>query len=450
MTLVSAGRIRRRSNPPDHEPLTGEAALVLRVLKITTFILIFAQRVAIPFPGGYISPTLLAALGLAGLGYWRKWFVEDRRRAAAYVLGISACLISGLISISVGAPLASFTSLMLLTLVYAPFCLVIRPEYRCVYAPVLRFWSTSILVISAIAIVQILAQLLLGWTFVDYWLTLVPHSLTVQGYQEPYPIYYGASLIRSDGLFPLEPSFCSQLAGLGILIQLVLGERRRRILIFALAMVTTVSGTGLLLLAAGLATQMVRRGPRWSARVLAVAAIAIGVAALTPPGQAAIGRITEFNSRESSGNGRFIAPYQRMYDQLGGGLQDVFVGTGPGSADRQAKEIIAETNQPAIAPVVPKLVIEYGVLAALIFIIALLVFICGRPLSPTLAASMVMFHFVLSATLLDAQQVYEIWLLVSIFARASDEPRALVTRPAHRLSRLDDTRMAARVTPIGV
>jgi hypothetical protein len=153
-------------------------------------------------------------------------------------------------------------------------------------------------------------------------------------------------------------------------------------------------------------------------------------------------RATEFHSKQSSGNGRFIAPYQRMWDQLGDGTQAVVIGTGPGSGDRQDNEIIAETNQPAIAPVIPKLVIEYGVIAAAVFIGALLVFICARCLSPTLAACMVMFHFVLSATLLDAQQVYLVWLLVSVFARPTNEAVPVLVRFPHRIR----TTAASRVS----
>ncbi len=89
-----------------------------------------------------------------------------------------------------------------------------------------------------------------------------------EAYNYSYEIYYGSSILKSNGVVFLEASFASQFLALAIIVQILLGGGRLRLVLFGAALVSTLSGTGLLLLAAGLALLAVRRGGQWATRAL--------------------------------------------------------------------------------------------------------------------------------------------------------------------------------------
>lgn len=395
---------------------------------------IFGQRLAIPFGASYVSPVLPLVFLTCFYLYRRGAFVEDRVRTLMYVVGSSACITVAIVSFTTGLPDTSITSLMLLVVVYAPFCLVLRPEYRWMYRLVLQTFLWCSLIIGGIAIAQLLVQLVHVSTYRDYIAMVIPQKFLVQDYQAPYPIVYGSSILKSNGLFCLEASLCSQVVALGAIIGLVLEARRWKIVVLLVALLSTVSGTGFVLLLAGLAVQMVRRGARWSARVVMVALVLGGLSLLTPLGKAVEHRVNEFQYTQTSGNQRFIAPYQRTWADLGENVQSTLTGHGPGYGDREAQRIQAQTGLSATSPPLPKLLTEYGLFAGLFFAIAVVVFLTVRTPSPTLSAALVVFYFLLSSSLLQAQTIYVSWLLASVFARPAGvrfEPRRRLTaRPA--------------------
>lgn len=415
--------------PPAHAPaaavpepaqqrptMVGSSRRVLRTLQALTVFLVFGQRLALPFGASYISFSLVVVFAMAVVLYRAGVLVEDRRRTLWYVAAMSLCLVTGLVELVAGRPDTSVTSLLLLVVIYAPFCLVLRADLRPYYLPVLRTYCRCLVIIAAITVAQFAAQLVGIWTYSDLFAAVVPHQLVVTGYTTAYPIQFGSSLVKANGIFCLEPSFCSQLLAFAMIAQLVLGEKRWRLVLYAVALVATVSGTGVLLLGAGLAGQMVRRGGRWTVRVLLVAAVGVGLAALTPPGQVAISRTTEVDYTASSGNQRLVAPYIRTWDDLSnGGLRAVVFGEGPGFADREAQQINVQTGLPAISPPISKLLTEYGLFAGLVTIAALVAFLTLGTPSVTLSVALLVFYFFLSSSLLQGQTVYLSWLLVSVF-----------------------------------
>ena len=64
-----------------------------------------------------------------------------------------------------------------------------------------------------------------------------------------YPIEYGSEYYKSNGVFMLEPSHFSQILALGVIAELASRRRTTRLAILSLALLTTYSGTGPLLLA---------------------------------------------------------------------------------------------------------------------------------------------------------------------------------------------------------
>src|SRR4051794_38973271 len=119
--------------------------------------------------------------------------------------------------------------------------------------------------------------------------------------------------MKTNAVVFLEPSFCSQYLALALVIQLLLGGRRWRLVLYAAAMVTTLSGTGLLLLGLGVSVLMIRRNARWAAQVVIVSTAVVGLLVwLTPLGRIIGPRLSETTTTNTSGNARFVAPYAQV------------------------------------------------------------------------------------------------------------------------------------------
>lgn len=416
LTLAPARRpaTGRVTAPPGRAARPGEA-LLRRSLQFLVVFIVFGQRLALPFGPGYVSISFVVVWVAAIVLYRSRVLVEDRDRAMWYLLAVSLCVAAALVRLVLGAGDTSVSSLMLLVVLYAPFSLVVRPDLRHLYGAVVRTYCACALIIGVLAVLQFLAQLAGVWTYSDLVADVVPHSLLVNGYNTAYPISYGSSLIKANGVFCLEPSFCSQILALGVVGQLVLGEKQWRVAIMLPAIVATVSGTGVLLLMVGLLVLMVRRGAQWAARVLLLGAVLAGLTALTPYGRAGLSRVTEVGSTATSGNQRLVAPYTRLWHDLSGGPADMLVGRGPGYADREANAIFRETGLPAQEPPLVKLITEYGLIAGTIATVAIGAFLSLRVPSSTIAIAVLAFYFFLSASLLEGQTVYLSWLLASVF-----------------------------------
>jgi hypothetical protein len=98
------------------------------------------------------------------------------------------------------------------------------------------------------------------------------------------------------------------------------------------------------------------------------------------------------------------------------------VGNGPGSVERVL--LSAENGAiPVNYSVVPKLVLEYGVLAAGLFMLFLVLALIDRAPWRVVPAALVFMIFVLSGALLQPQTAYLVWLLSGV--GAADRPADL-------------------------
>jgi hypothetical protein len=400
--------------------LGGEAAKLLERralngLRLIVVAVVVLQRFAVPgLTTGLCLPIVLAIviyLGSHGI------LVEDSLRTRLYLLAVTAC--------SGAALLAAFhfgdwspKSLMLLIFLYAPFCFCLRQEFRHLYRQLLEFFNKIMLLAASVALAQWSAQLL-GWTYWDP-LASLPQKLVLQTYNTFSPVQFGSNMMKTNAIVFLEPSFCSQFLGVALIVQLILGGRWWRIPLYAAAMLTTVSGTGLVLVGVGLAVLAVRRGGTWVAKMLLVVVL-VGVAvSFTSIGELLITRSNEPGTPNSSGNARFVAPYEQVAEGLGRDTPTLLFGRGPGQSSQNTSGIRffnmeqIESNY----PVIPKLGAEYGLVVAILFTAFLLVAITKRTPSPTISAIMIIFHFALSGSLLQPHTVYTAYVFTSLFATA--------------------------------
>jgi hypothetical protein len=271
-------------------------------------------------------------------------------------------------------------------------------------------------VIAVVAIVQMLLQLA-GWSYQDVLLTRLPEDLFLEGFNTSYPVQYGSDVIKSNAFVFLEPSFLSQFIALAFVIELVLDTRLWRLALYLGALLTTVSGTGVVLLAFGIAFALFKSTDKKAVRVLVPLVLAVGVALATPVGTLFSERFTqERDIPTSSLNARFIEPYERAFGELDESVQYVAVGRGPGAAQRDGEDLFVRKDIAVAFPVVPKLVFEYGLVAAAVFSVFIVYSFLNRARSVVIAGTALLMQFLLSGALLQPHTVLLCYVLTSLFA----------------------------------
>lgn len=398
---------RRIARLAERVPL---ASVYLLIVTITLF-----QRFVVP--GTVVSVALpVAFLVLVGLAA-RGQLKADVTRVALYLAAVAASLLCT-VAVSAGSgPAPSFTSLLLLLVLYIPLCFRVKDRLRDQFPRVLEFFQRIMLVGAVFCVLQTAVQLA-GVGYEDLFDAYLPPTLIFTEYNTTYPIYYGSPILKANGVVFLEPSFASQFLAIAIIVQLMLdGRRWGRLALFGTALLATVSGTGIALLGVGLVVLAVRRGGRWTARAL-TAAFLVGLAvSLTPVGALLAERTGESSTSGSSGNARFVAPYVVIADAIGRDESVFLVGRGAGTVDSDVGFFNPRgllVNYPAL----PKFIGEYGVPTALVFLAFILTVLLRNVPSPTLGLMAATVYFVLSGSLLQPQTVYLCWLLTGLFAAA--------------------------------
>lgn len=224
---------------------------------------------------------------------------------------------------------------------------------------------------SVACIIQLLAQVV-GVRFISLQ-TLFPQAV-LSDYNSVSRFNFGSALYRSNGFLYLEPANAAQVIALGIVAGSMLSGsgKRRWELLSLIAMATTGTGTGFILLGAFYLTNLVRRNSfqfhgfamrRKRALVTAVTLMAI-VAVLGT----ITGRVFELTSSTSSFYFRFVSPYSWTLDIYTRDSEALVYGIGAGNSDRIVQALTkAEQNADVtVFPVVPKLFLEYGLLIGLL------------------------------------------------------------------------------------
>lgn len=391
----------------------ADRRMTLLGLYVMVVSVVFLQRIALP--PTQVAVSLLVVLGGFLFLLLSGALVEDRTRMGLYLVATILCLSAAVGSFAFEDG-GSFFSLLLLVVLYAPFTYVLRPALLDLYPKVLEFFCKLMIVGAILAIGQWVAQIAGGWTYTDLLARVLPASFLLQNYNTTYPIQYGSTIMKSNGVIFLEPSFCSQFLALAVIAQLVQGGKRWRIPLYVAGLLTTISGTGLLLLAFGLTVLAWRRGALWSFGVLGATVVVITTIAVTPAGKLFAERAQEARESQSSVSLRFTDPYARAFDDLGLKTNAAIVGHGPGFVEEEAKVYQERTDLALAFPPVPKLATEYGIFAAVAFAAFMIAAFWTRTPAKTIAASLLFMHLILSGSLLQPPTVYLALLLASFFA----------------------------------
>lgn len=406
--------VKAKREPGRLTSIAERASLAPIYLLIITVVVF--QRFIIPGLSEPISIALpVVFLTLVGLAV-RGHLVTDVFRTGLYLAAVAACLLANLIVMSNGSLAASLNSILFLAVIYMPLCFRTSAAVREQFPQVLAFFQGLMVIAASICVLQTAIQFA-GVSYEDPITKYVPPDLIYGiGYNNIYPVSYGSSILKSNGIIFLEPSFASQFMALAIIIQILMGNRRWRLALFGAALLSTVSGTGIALLGAGIVVLAVRRGGQWTVRTVLGLAVVVIALSFTTVGALLSERTGEGAEVGSSGNARFVAPYQLVSDAIGRDTETLLVGRGAGSIDDKVEIYFNPGAQLVNYPPLPKLIGEYGLPAGLLFFaFVLAVFLHNVP-STTLGIACVVNLFVLSGALLQPQTVYLCWILTGLFA----------------------------------
>lgn len=202
------------------------------------------------------------------------------------------------------------------------------------YRKTLQTFQFLVMLLSCLAIVQFPAQFVIDGRKLINFYGIFPEFLLNPDSSAIRELKLGGSLslLKSNGIFLPEPSNLSQIAALGILIEVLEFQRPRYLLVMATGFLLAYSGTGVMVLLLFLPLASLRHSKAGFSVLLIVmfafGLFATGVIHLSPFAN----RTEEFQAPGSSGFDRFVAPLwliAKLYHT--GSLQGWLIGNGPGS-----------------------------------------------------------------------------------------------------------------------
>jgi len=259
------------------------------------------------------------------------------RSLTLYGLFLCAALFSAILVLQApgGAATFSLPSLALLAILYSFF--IFDPSSRFDASIVLDIFLNYARVLAALGIFQYGAQFaglqISSLSSVMPWLK---PFLLESFFNSNAILEYGSNIVRSNAIFLGEPSSFSQLIVIAASIEVTVKKQFKFLPVYAIAYLTSFSGTGLFSLVVAIAASALfsfKNALRLPAIVLAGAGI-FAVLAVTAPDVADryVHRISEFQSEGSSAHTRYIAQGRAWSDMIDNGT--ILTGNGPGSFDR--------------------------------------------------------------------------------------------------------------------
>ncbi len=342
---------------------------------------IFLEKLGITPPGlPTISlPFIILLIGLVYMALSTTFSVSTNR-LVMYLLFVLCSLIATFLAIPFAfvTPFHALTSVTMLLLLYSIFPVVWEVEWD-VYRHCMNVYLTMMLLPGLMVLLQLLSQAILGAGHSLNLELLIPPFLLLPGYVYEAPIHYGATFVRPNGLFMLEPSSISLMLAISLIIEVMYFRRLWRMLFFAVALIGCLGGTGMVMMAVAAPFLLVRQDRKTVIKILAAGAVCLAIAVPLGVTDELIGRAGEFDAPTSSGFGREIIPAMRLMQLVND--PDFYVyGNGAGS--------LVESSWP-----VTKLGSEYGLIVTLVYVIMFLLFTGRCPNTALKYSFLFVFHF---------------------------------------------------------
>ncbi|MCW2818213.1 MAG: hypothetical protein JWR42_1000 [Marmoricola sp.] len=392
-TLARAAHLPEPGDDPDH------AAKVDGFLRRMVLVTILAQRFALP-AGSSLQIPLMQVLLLVFLvdGITRGILVFRTRMTIAYLV-----LVAALLGVTLAHSLLGFdvhpTSVGYLVVLYLPMmCKLAVDRPRLHFERMVTFFVRVMTWLGAGGLALFLAQFA-GLGYQDWLGLVVPSKFLQQGYNTSYGITFGSSIFRNNGVVFLEASFCSAFLAVAFLGALFLHEKPWRLALFAVCLVSTVSGNGIVVILVAVLTMLVTGNVKTLGRAAVPFAAVMAVGAATPVGAALLARVTEGSQSNSSTSLRMIVPYQLFLPRVAESGPLMLLGHGAGSIDDSIKRV------DLIYPLIPKMLYDYGAPIAVGFLVFVLAAVRSRHAWRPITVAMLAIWIYVGAGLLDTTQV---------------------------------------------
>jgi hypothetical protein len=377
---------------------------IIFIFKLLIIILVFGQRIGITY-GDFQIPIIFLVV------YCSMFYLMFRRKLLlnslalflyiAVILSMTVCV---LFANSVNLPY----SLLYLISIYLPLIFSVQVNNNFINS-MLCYFQKTVVICVLFGILQY-SYAFVGVTYED-WLRIIPEDLLIRGYNTYYPVEYGSNIIKSNGIFMLEPSFFSQFIAIAIMLELIYFKNYFRLIIYIIGVIISFSGTGLVMLLVFLFIYIMSSNMRNRMYFFIGSLLCLSILINTTYFDSMLNRVNEFNiNSNSSANYRFLSPFLAIERAYWINSNVYLFGFGAGSANRiDIPGIPGGTNY----SVIPKLILEYGLISAILF----LVFIGERFRKFTvnnkylILPSLLLMYFFLSGSLLQPQTVYLLFIL---------------------------------------
>ncbi len=402
--------------PPDASPSRWRHADQV-IINVFVVLLVLTQRLGIPMAGtsisvaiplGYVVLAVLLLRGSLGLA---------RVRVELLLVGLAACF-AATVALSLAGTEFSVPSLLLLVVIYVPWLFRARtPDGLRVVASAGLTFVRTMLVLAVVGVLQFGAQLAGVWSYEDRLIDLVGADYIVPFYNFNNSLEYGSTTFKSTAFVLLEPSFLSQFCALAVIIGLVLRVRAWMLVVLVAGMASSVSGTGIFLLAIGAVLVLVRAPKLLRVGYVLAAVVALGLVLASPVADLLLNRSGEFTETESSGYSRFVAPYKQVLQGLEDDPSRYLVGAGAGTSEDLLVSNATGFSQVVLYVILPTLVYEYGVLAGGAFVIFLVTATLRGSPWKIVPGSVLFMIFFLSGALLQPQTAFLAWIFTTLGSR---------------------------------
>lgn len=311
----------------------------------------------------------------------------------------------------------SWTSMLLLFVLYAPFIIRLKGDPDAVHDYILSAYVSAATTIAVVAIVQIVLVNATKSSLLTNIYFNLPQA--IRGAGNYTFVREGGGIIKANGFFLRESADLSIVVALALVIEF--GSRARLTVmgILGAGLICSLSGSGLLAITAGLLM------PRSLARIPLLVVYLVGLIlalyllySLNIPGlDLWFSRLSEFQTTNTSAYARFVAPMEMIGHSFDAGPLTTWFGNGAGSylRDITLYRITYEVNDPTWA----KLTYEYGLLGFGLISAILLQRLYSSRLRVEIC-NYLLFSWISVGVVLKPSFALIVWLLT------------LVGKPAHR------------------
>ena len=307
----------------------------------------------------------------------------------------------------------SWTSLLLLFVLYAPYCLRLsgRDDLRPIQQYIQRTYVSAATVIAAIAVVQLALVNGLGATPLTNINSLLPEGIRAAG---TYTYFReSGGIVKANGFFLRESAGLSIVTGLALIVEYFTRARLSNMVILALGLLSSFSGSGILALMVGLLMpRSLNRVPLMLISALVSVVIFFVLYSAEIPGLSLFfDRLSEFATPGSSGYARYVAPLDMVQQSIDEGGITLWLGHGGGSYLRSIGllRVKYEINDPTWA----KLIFEYGLLGFTLFLSMFVIRLYSSDLRPEICA-FILFVWLSTGAVLSPDWALVFWLLTLV------------------------------------